>query len=68
MELSNIFSSNMVFAANKPIRIFGTGSGKAKIVFNGTTKNVESSGADWLVEFPEMNYGGPYELLSLIHI
>ena len=62
MKLNSIFASNMVFAANKPIRIYGSGSGKAEISFAGVTKTIISESDFWLVELPEMSYGGPYEL------
>lgn len=62
MQLDNIFSSNMVFAAKLPIRIYGTGIGKAEITFAGQTKTVISNNEKWLVEFSPMEYGGPYEL------
>ena len=62
MKLNAIFASNMVFAANKPIRIYGNGNGRAEISFAGSVKEVVSENGSWLVEFPEMDYGGPYEL------
>lgn len=62
MRLNNIFSSNMVFAEGLPVRIYGTGSGEAKITFAGQTKIVESNDDNWLVEFSPMQYGGPYTL------
>ena len=62
MELNQIFCSGMVLAANKPIRIFGTGSGRAAVRFLGMEKSVVSAGADWCLELPAQPYGGPYEL------
>ena len=62
MKLNAIFASNMVFAANKPIRVYGEGKGAAEISFAGKTLTANSNGGFWMVEFPEMNYGGPYEL------
>ncbi len=62
MKLSELFSSGMVLAANKPIRIFGTGEGSAAIGFGGTEKSVVSRGGAWSVELPPMEYGGPYSL------
>lgn len=63
MKLNNIFTSNMVFASRLPIRIYGTGSGSAEITFAGQTKTVVSNKEEWLVEFPPMEYGGPYDLV-----
>lgn len=65
MKLNNIFSSNMVFAHNKPIRIFGEGEGKMEITFAGQTKSVDSEGGKWLLEFPAMECGGPYILTAI---
>lgn len=62
MKLDPIFSSNMIFAANKPVLIYGTGSGKAQICFAGQTVTVVSDKTEWCVEFPAMKYGGPHEL------
>ena len=62
MKLNAIFASNMVFAANKPIRVYGEGAGNAEISFAGKVINANSNGGFWMVEFPEMGYGGPYEL------
>ena len=62
MKLNAIFASNMVFAANKPIRIYGEGMGVAEISFANQTTTVSSNGGFWMVELPAMGYGGPYEL------
>lgn len=63
MKLDSIFSSNMVFVANKPIRVYGTGRGSGQLRFAGLTKTVVSEDEKWCVEFPSMSYGGPYELV-----
>lgn len=60
--LNPLFSSHMVFPANKPIRIFGTGSGCASITFAGITKHISSESGFWQTVFPPMNYGGPYTM------
>jgi len=62
MKLNKLFKSHMVFAANKPIRIFGEGKGSAFITFAGITKEFTSDNEKWLIEFPPMEYGGPYEM------
>ena len=62
MELNKIFTSNMVFACGKPIRIYGSGCGRAEVSFAGMTKTVVSEGNEWITELPPMEYGGPYEL------
>ncbi|MBQ7347643.1 MAG: hypothetical protein IJW55_06765 [Clostridia bacterium] len=62
MELNKIFSSNMVFAANKPIRIYGEGCGKVTIDFAGQTKSGIFNDKNWDIEFSAMTYGGPYKM------
>ena len=62
MKLSSIFCNGMVLAANKPIRVFGTGCGQATVRFLGIEKNVVSDDGQWCVELPAMGYGGPYEM------
>ena len=62
MELNKIFSSNMVFAANLPIRIYGEGHGKAEISFADYSETVNSTCERWMVEFPPLSCGGPYTL------
>ncbi len=62
MKLNAIFTNNTVFAAGKPIRIFGTGDGNAEVRFCGNTASCESENGKWLIELPAMEYGGPYEM------
>ena len=62
MKLNPIFSSHMVFAANKPIRIYGEGAGTAEVSFAGLTGSVTSESDSWLIELPSLPVGGPYEL------
>ena len=65
MKLNKIFSSNMVFAANLPIRIYGEGRGMAEISFADYSETVNSKSESWMVEFPPLNYGGPYTLKAV---
>ena len=62
MELNKIFASHMVFAAKKPIRIYGTGAGSVTISFAGYVKHFVSDSEKWEFELPAMEYGGPYSL------
>lgn len=62
MKLNPIFTSNMVFAAKKPIRIFGTGSGRVSVSFNGITKDSEIKESSWVIELEPMECGGPYTM------
>lgn len=62
MQLNKIFTSHMVFPRRKPIRIYGEGNGRATITFAGQKRIVETDSEKWQIEFPPMEYGGPYEL------
>ncbi len=62
IHLSPLFTSHMVFQANKPIRIFGTGEGEVRASFLGEERTAVADGDKWLVEFPSRPYGGPYTL------
>jgi len=62
MKLNPIFTSGMVFAADQPIRIYGEGCGEAVVTFAGQTENITAVDNKWLIEFPAMEYGGPYSL------
>ena len=62
MRLNDLFSDNMVFQANKPIRIFGTGGGNVVAEICGNRVEELKVGVDWQIELPPMPCGGPYEL------
>ena len=62
MKLNSIFTSHMVFAVGKPIRIYGEGKGSVEISFASHRKEIVSTSENWFVEFPPMEYGGPYEM------
>lgn len=62
LERNILFQSGMVLAANKPIRVFGTGCGHVRVDFLNMTAECDSDGGDWLVELDPQPYGGPYEL------
>ena len=42
MKLDPLFCDNMIFAENKPIRVFGEGEGDVTVSFNGSAKTVRS--------------------------
>ncbi len=67
MKLDPIFSSNMVFAAGLPIRIYGTGQGKGEVIFAGKSKSFISENDTWILEFPPMDFGGPYILKAVLN-
>lgn len=62
MKLAPIFNHHTVLQANRPIRIYGIGSGSATIRLNGEEKSIRSEGGFWCVTFSPRSYGGPYEL------
>ena len=62
MQLNPIFSNGAVLPAKKPFRIFGSGKGCATVELCTNKKTVVSEGDFWEVEFPPMEYGGPYTL------
>ena len=43
MKLNQLFTSHMVLPANREIRVFGEGAGKAEISFNGIVKTCNST-------------------------
>ena len=65
VALRNIYTDNMVFQREVPIRVCGTGEAGKKITvsLNGaeTTVLVAADGS-WQAELPAMKAGGPYEL------
>lgn len=52
----------MVFSAQKPIKVYGKGQGKAQIKFAGQEHTIVSDKDDWMIEFSPMEYGGPYSM------
>ncbi len=63
MKLDRLFTSHMVFARDKEIRIWGEGDGEADITFAGEKKRVTSENGKWLVTFSPMREGGPHTLV-----
>ena len=62
MTLHKMFTSNMVLQANKPIRVFGEGKGKAEVRFLSNTYHSQTIGERWEILLPPMPYGGPYQM------
>ena len=63
MKLNNIFANNMVFAANKPIRVYGEGEGEITVTLENNSITVTAESGKWFAELDSMNYGGPYSLV-----
>ena len=64
MKMNEIFSDGLIFQANKPVRVFGSGAGTVTVSIGGKTATVVSSEDRWLVELPSFDYGGPYTLVA----
>ena len=62
MRLASIFTDHMVFAADKPVRIFGTGDGSVEVSLGGNAAKVRSYGGKWCAELPPVKAGGPWDV------
>lgn len=62
MKLANIFSNGVVLQRNKPINIFGTGSGNVTVTLENDTVSGDFYGQEWVVTLPARKEGGPYTL------
>ena len=62
MKLNQIFTNGTVFQANKPIRLYGTGSGTVLASISSSVAKAEFKEEKWLLELPSLDYGGPYTL------
>ncbi|MBQ8885175.1 MAG: hypothetical protein IJY62_02225 [Clostridia bacterium] len=63
MELAEIFTDNMVFQANKPLRFWGRGSGNISVTLHDKTYKKECLEGKWVMELPSQSYGGPFDIL-----
>ena len=68
MRLNDLFSDNMVFQANKPIRIFGIGGGNIVAEICGNRVEELKVGVDWQIELPPMPCGGLTSLLFHLRV
>lgn len=62
MKLSPIIRNGMVVQAGKPVFVHGSGAGYVTARFMGAERSLESHGGEWVIEFPPLSYGGPYEM------
>ena len=62
MKINPIFSDNMILQANKPVSIFGTGTGKVTVGIANREVAVVSNNENWVAKLPAFDYGGPYEM------
>ncbi len=64
-SLHNVFGDHMVLQRRKPIRIAGTAFRGLKVhgrLDNAVAQGEANSQGEWVLEFPPMEAGGPYEL------
>ena len=62
LQLNPIIANGAVFAANKPIRIFGIGDGHVAVDFLGEHAETEGQNGTWLIKLSPRPDGGPYEM------
>lgn len=63
MRLNPLFSDNMVLAAGKPIRVFGSGDGEAIVRLDGREACTQSTNGSWIIEMPGIiERGKAYEM------
>lgn len=62
MKLSPIFSNHMVLQRNKPIKIWGEGSGEITVTLKNQTQTVFAEDGKWTVTLSPEAAGGPFEL------
>ena len=67
MKLAELFTDNMVLAANKPLRVFGDGVGDVTINFLGKTYTSKGYYGKWEVELDPAPYGGPYQMEVILN-
>ncbi|MBR4799929.1 MAG: hypothetical protein IK047_06705 [Clostridia bacterium] len=64
MRLSPIFRDNAVFADGRPLRLFGSGSGRVSAEICGVRREALCEGGEWELCLPPFEAGGPYELTA----
>ncbi|MBR6918125.1 MAG: hypothetical protein IKN38_08070 [Clostridia bacterium] len=62
MKLDVLFCDGIVFAEEKPVRIFGESDGEVSVKICGAKATAVPEGGRWVADLPAMKAGGPYEL------
>ena len=60
MKPDKLFCDGVVFAENKPVRVFGTGDLPVTVKFCGAETTAAPGNGKWTAELPPMPAGGPY--------
>ena len=63
MKLAPIFNHHMVFAANKPILIWGQGKGEITVRFAEFEQTVTAQNGMFFAAFRPLPYSGPHMLM-----
>ena len=67
MKLADIFGDNMVFQAEKPFRIFGSGKGTVSVELGGEIYEKTFDREMWLMELPPQPYGTPCDVFVILN-
>ena len=62
MKLNPLFCDKAVLQCDRPVRVFGAGSGRVSVTFLNETKTVISAGETWCIMLSPHPAGGPYEM------
>ena len=62
LDVAEPFTDGMILPKDKPVRVFGSGSGRIRISFGGNIKKCMARNGKWCAELPAMKAGGPYEM------
>ena len=63
LSVDELFSDGMVFAENRPLRVFGRGEGEVEVRIGGLAAKARAEGGRWVAELPKApRAGNVYEL------
>lgn len=62
MKLHTLFQDGVIFAADKPIRVFGNSTDAVTVSMHGNTATAVPENGRFLVQLPPLPYGGPYQM------
>ena len=62
MKLHGLFQNGVIFAADKPIRVFGEAKDDVTVTLNGSSVTVHAENGAFLAELSPQAYGGPFTL------
>jgi len=66
VELNSLFSDNMIMQRNVPVKIYGKSTTNATVSVSFASRTIKvkvnAKTGKWLVKFPKMSAGGPYNI------